>query len=191
MKTTEIKEILPSQFRQGMKKGSPLEAIVNVMAELHIKTDEILADLDRFFAPMRTDESFVPFLAQWVDLDWIYRINGKNFGPDQTLISTDHVRKLISLAWYLSKWRGSAKGLILFLETATGIGGFSINESPLDTDGRILPFHMEITVPGSAASKRHLIERIIDNEKPAYVTYTLVIADGQPSITPHASMDES
>lgn len=187
MKTTEIKKILPSQFRQGMKKGSPLDAIVNVMANLHIKTEETLADLDRFFAPIRTDESFVPFLAQWVDLDWVYRINGTNSGPDRALISTDNVRELISLAWYLSKWRGSAKGLILFLETATGIDGFSVNDTPSDEDGRIIPFHMEITVPGSAASKRNLIERIIDNEKPAYVTYTLVITDGPP----HEFMDES
>lgn len=173
MNQNDIKKILPGMFRQAAVKGSPLDAVLSVMELLHEKTEGILQNLDAVFDPLRTDDRFVPFLSTWVDLDWIFKSEGSETDFDLNAIGTDPFRTLVSLAWYLSKWRGSAKGLILFLETATGVEGFSIHENIKDENGRAIPFHIEISVPDAAADKRHLIERIIENEKPAYVTYTL------------------
>jgi len=174
MNQNDIKKILPGMFRQAAVKGSPLDAVFSVMEALHEKTEATLQNLDAVFDPLRTDDRFVPFLSTWVDLDWICKSGGAaDTEFEKTALETDRFRTLIALAWYLSKWRGSAKGLILFLETATGVEGFSIHENIKDENGRAIPFHIEIAVPDAAADKRHLIERIIENEKPAYVTYTL------------------
>lgn len=177
MKQEEIKKLLPDMFMQTATKGNPLTAILDVMEMLHTKTEHTLEHLDAVFDPMRTDEQFVPFLSGWVDMDWLFKSHEINAGYKQTTISTDHLRKLISLAWYLSKWRGSARGLKLFLETATGVEGFSIDEKIKDENNRLIPYHIDVRIPRLAEDKLHLIERIIENEKPAYVTYNTVIND--------------
>lgn len=174
MKHENIKKILPDMFREAVSRQSPLDAIVGVMEALHQPTETMLREIDAVFDPLRTGEAFVWYLAGWVDLDWIYKQNESDAGGLKAAINTEDFRKLISLAWYLSKWRGTAEGLKLFLETATDVDGFAINENPQDNNGRVIPFHVEITVPDAAADRLHLVERIIENEKPAYVTYTMI-----------------
>jgi phage tail-like protein len=165
-----IKTLLPSMFRQAAGIGSPLSSIFGVMEGLHETTEDILGSLHAVFDPLRTPEQFVPFLAKWVDLDWI---TGEGSFP----MDTGRFRELIAIAWYLSQWRGSARGLLLFLETATGVQGFSIRENLTDGKGKVIPFHIEVAVPAEASPQLHLIERIIENEKPAYVTYAVSIID--------------
>ncbi|MFW6052992.1 MAG: phage tail protein [Desulfosalsimonas sp.] len=177
MKHEEIKKILPGMFREAVSTQNPLDAIVGVMETLHHNTEAMLEEIDSVFDPIRTNKDFVWYLAGWVDLDWIYSQDGKNTGSLKSAIQIENFRNLISLAWYLSKWRGTATGLKLFLETATGVEGFEINENPEDDKGGIMPFHIEITVPEAAEQKRHLVKRIIENEKPAYVTYTMVLKE--------------
>jgi hypothetical protein len=80
---------------------------------------------------------------------------------------------LLAAAAYLSQWRGTARGLILFLEIATGTRGFEISEQIAGPDGRPQPFHIRIRAPEAVRLHRVLIERIIESEKPAYVTYEL------------------
>src|SRR4029453_15361645 len=41
----------------------------------------------------------------------------------------------------------------------------------MGSDGRPRPFHLRVRVPKAAESHQHLIRRIIDVEKPAYVNY--------------------
>ena len=177
MKQEAIKLLMPAMFRLAAGKNTPLDAVFSVMEALHDQTETTLRKIDAVFDPLRTNERFVPYLAGWVDLDWVVRGDETAAGYGQSAIPTEHFRKLVSLAWYLSKWRGTAAGLKLFLETATGVEGFSIDERPIDNQGRIIPFHIEITVPEAAADRRHLVERIIENEKPAYVTYRIVNGD--------------
>jgi phage tail-like protein len=173
MKRDDITAILPSMFRSAAGNGSPLSAILDTMEALHVRTETLLANLDAVFDPMETDDAMVPFLAGWVDLDWLTACPGSGLDTGATA-GRENVRKLISLAWYLSKWRGTARGLKLFLETATGVNGFSISESVADRSGRPLPFHITVSVPPEVMDRRYMIERIIENEKPAYVTYTIV-----------------
>ena len=51
-----------------------------------------------------------------------------------------------------------------------------IHEEVLDTNGRPRPFHVRIVAPAAALPHRALVERIIESEKPAHVTYDLEFA---------------
>jgi hypothetical protein len=84
------------------------------------------------------------------------------------------LRELIANAPLLSKWRGTSYGLQLFLEVATGMRGFEINETVRGTNGLPRPFHIRVLALPEAEVYRVLIERIIRLEKPAHVTYELV-----------------
>ncbi len=60
-----------------------------------------------------------------------------------------------------------------FLETATGSQGFEIDEQVPGPNGQPRPFHLLIRAPAQAARCATLVERIVEMEKPAYVTYEL------------------
>lgn len=168
MKQKDIKRILPGIFQQTVKDGSPISSFLNVMEYLHADPEKILDNLDSIFDPLRTKDEFVSFLAYWVDLDWIIKT-----GNSEQSIKISNLRQLISHAWYLSKWRGTAKGLLMFLEIATGIKGFEINEQVKNSSQEIIPFHIRIMIPKEAEIMLHTIEKIIEREKPAYVTASI------------------
>ena len=60
-----------------------------------------------------------------------------------------------------------------FLEVATGVAGFVIDEQVLDEEGRARPFHLWVHAPRAAEPYTALVTRIVEQEKPAYVTYDL------------------
>jgi hypothetical protein len=91
-------------------------------------------------------------------------------------IEVGRLRELIAAAAYLSKWRGTSRGLLLFLETATGAAGFKVDEHVPDQQGKARPFHIKVVAPAETASYDSLLRRIITIEKPAYVTYELEFA---------------
>src|SRR5262249_49938521 len=83
------------------------------------------------------------------------------------------LRELVASAAYLSRWRGTRKGLLRFLEVATGLKGFDVDENVAGPDGRVRPLHVRVLAPHAAEPYQALIRRIVDLEKPAYVTYDL------------------
>ena len=153
MKRNDIEHLLPEVFQRTVRPGTPLFGILEVMESLHKPSEEVLANLNKFFNPYWTPERFVPMLASWVDLD---RILMKNFDEPEPLISPELsarlgcIRELIVNAAYLSKWRGTAKGLLLFLETATGIEGYKIDEEVPDINNKSRPFHIKVRAPNAA-----------------------------------------
>jgi phage tail-like protein len=175
MKRNEIEHLLPGVFQRTSQPGNPLLALLAVMEALHTPSEAALDQLDAFFNPYRTPDRFVPYLTRWVDMDRLFGDSARS--ADATLppfpSGTGRLRELIAAAAYLSKWRGTAKGLRLFLETATGLPGYEINGQVSGSDGRPRPFHVAIRAPAQAEPYRVLIERIIEMEKPAYVTYEL------------------
>jgi phage tail-like protein len=176
MKQSEIAALLPEIFRRTLHPQSPLDALLAVMEALLEPSEEVLASLDHYFDPYRTPDWFVPFLAMWVNLGPLLREAPKIFEPEaQPLPSgTSRLRELVALAAYLSQWRGTRHGLQSFLETATGIAGFEINEEVIDQiSGEIRPYHVRIRAPQATERFRPLIEKIIKMEKPTYVTYEL------------------
>ncbi len=177
MKQDEIARLLPDIFRRTLRPGSPLNALLGVMEDLQAPSEEVLSQLGAFFDPYRTPDRFVTFLAGWVDLErlLIESPEERNLTAAEPLPSgIGRLRELVAAAAYLSKWRGTSKGLLRFLETATGVPGFVIDEQVLDQQGQPRAFHIRVRAPQEMAVYRVLIERIIAIEKPAYVTYELL-----------------
>jgi phage tail-like protein len=164
-------------FQRTVRRGTPLSALLEVMESLHEPSVRVLERLDAFFDPRRTPEAFVPFLATWVDLERLFDPRFGDLSASRPPIDTGvgRLRELTAAAASLSKWRGTTRGLLRFLETATGESDFEVVESAPGAEGRPRPFHVVVRAPASCANHRALIERIIDQEKPAYVTYELSI----------------
>jgi phage tail-like protein len=172
MKQTEIEQLLPNVYHRTLVPGGVLDTLLNVMEVLHEPSEEVLTELDAFLDPRRTPDRFVPFLASWVDLDELLSESAASLtGPPTFPTGLGRLRELIATAAFLSKWRGTAKGLLRFLETATGVQGFEVDEHVLGPDGLPIPFHLRILAPEATRPYQVLIERIIVLEKPAYVTY--------------------
>ena len=178
MKRSEIEKLLPTVIRRTIRRDNPSVAILEVMSSLHEPSEALIARLDSIFNPFRTSDSFVTFLARWLDLERIFDGAGAPGSNWRSPISTGLVclRALTASASYLSQWRGTKKGLDHFLEIAIGTQGVIIEEQVIGVDGAPIPFHLRVVAPESTKPHRSLIERIIESEKPAYVTYELVFA---------------
>lgn len=175
MKRREIEQLLPVVFQRTLRSEDALMAILEVMETLHTPSEEVLQQLARYFHPYRTPDHFVPYLASWVDLDRLFTDTpqGAEAAVPQFATGMGRLRELIAAAAFLSKWRGTARGLQRFLDAATGMKGFAIEEQVPKEDGRPRPFHIAIHAPAEARRFQDLIERIISMEKPAYVTHEL------------------
>jgi phage tail-like protein len=181
MKRREIEDLIPWVFRRTLQPGSPLAVLLDIMEALHAPSERVLETLDVALDPRRTGDAFVPYLARWVDLERLLEDESGRIEavPGRPLLPTGlgYLRELVAAAADLSKWRGTAHGLQLFLETATGTKGFELDEQVPGPDGRPRPFHLRVRIPEAAARYRSLIDRIVRMEKPAYVTYELELAE--------------
>ena len=152
-----------------------MQATLDVMEAMHAPSEAVLDNLDATFDPYRTPDDFVAYLATWVDLEALLDIPRGATSSASASLSTGvaRLRELTAAAMTLSQWRGTRKGLQLLLETATGLTGFEIDEHVIGADGGARPFHIRVTAPGQLVKHRTLVERIIELDKPAYVTYEL------------------
>ncbi len=178
MRRDEIATLLPEVIRRTLREGSPLAALLEVMESLHTPSEEILADLPSRFNPLTTSSGMVEYLAGWVDLGWILDEStekGMDRRPGSEPMSSGigRLRELVAASAGLGKELGTRQGIVRFLETATGLTGFSIEETTRDEEGRVVPFHVRIDAPSAALPHRRLIRRIIEMEKPAHVTFEL------------------
>lgn len=180
MKPNEIAHLLPGIFQRTLKPGNPLTALLEVMDGLSAIPEETLEHLEAFFNPYRTPDRFVPFLADWVDLEWLL-VQSPNerqqTGVDPLPSGLGRLRELVAASASLAQMRGTARGMIQFLETATGIPGFRIEENvSYDKEGKPgpKPFHLLVRAPQASLAYQVMIERIVEFEKPVYVTYEIV-----------------
>ena len=181
MKQTDIAQLLPGIFQRTLGDQNPLSALLAVMEALHEPDEDVLDQLDTYFDPYRAPDRFVPYLAGWVDLERLLVESPEE--REQTAAAPlptgmGRLRELIAAAAYLSQWRGTARGLQRFLETATGVHGFEIDESGETAAGRRRAFHIRIRAPKATEPFRVLLDRIIEIEKPAYVTYEIEFIGG-------------
>jgi phage tail-like protein len=153
MKANAIKSLLPAIFEEAVLPGSPLQALLDVMETVHEPCEQVLRRLNSYFDPRRAPEPFCRYLAQWVGVD-------PNHARD-----LGQLRELVARAVELSRLRGTRQGLTLYLETATGIRGFCIEEPEA--------FHLLVRAPSRSLAYAALLRRILECEKPAYVTYEL------------------
>jgi phage tail-like protein len=177
MKKEEIKQLLPAVFQRTAHPNSLLIGLLDVMETLHAPREEILENIDAIFDPRRTSDEFVPFLASWVDLHRLFEDSPADKRQDRfnhpNIIENGRLRELVAKAAFLSQWRGTKKGLLLFLQIATGEEDFAIEEKILDDNNQSIPFHILIRAPEKCLEQKDLIERIVEFEKPVYVTYQL------------------
>ena len=184
MKRTEIERLLPGVIRRTIRTGDPAFTLLEVMESMHAPSEAILEDLDEILDPRRTPDGFVSFLASWVNLERLFEVSRDRGSLQSSFLLTSgrgRLRELIAAAAYLWRWRGTRAGLVSFLETATGIRGFEIEEEVRDRDGSPEPFHILVRIPAEARCHLPLIERIIDLEKPAHVTYGFRIEENRES----------
>ncbi|WP_194410454.1 phage tail protein [Microbacterium cremeum] len=202
MRADRIARLLPDVYRRAIVPGTPLAALVDVMAEQHAPVEQALADLPDYFDPQRAPDHFVPFLAHWVDLArWLDDASGEfDTGPGR-------LRQVVAGAAALSRRRGTARGLREALEWATGVAGVRVEETaPVPTPsphsagalrgasgregpaggvgpagGRGRRFHARVVLPHAASAYEPLVRRIVEQEKPAHVTVEIVFEDATPS----------
>ena len=167
MKRSEIEKLLPTVIRRTIRRDNPSVAILEVMSAPARTFEALIARLDSIFNPFRTPDSFVPFLARWLDLERIFDVAGAPASNaiadlDRAWLSArlDRIRILpFAMAWH-------EKGLDHFLEIAIGTQGVIIEEQVIGEDGAPIPFHLRVIAPDSTKPHRSLIERIVESEKP-------------------------
>jgi phage tail-like protein len=172
MQRDALERLLPTMFQLAARPGSPLDAALHVMADLHEPDEQLLAGIDAVFDPYRAPDAFVPWLTRWVGLEWLVAD-----GSDDASARTDltdafppglgRLRDVVAAGAELAQRRGTDAGLRLFLGTATGLSGFVVTE-PADR-----PFHLVVTAPAEAEPYAAVVRRIIDATKPAYTTAEL------------------
>ncbi|BAY28077.1 phage tail protein [Calothrix sp. NIES-2100] len=147
------------------------------------------ANLDSLTAP----RALLPFLAHWVawPIDPVWDINQQ--------------RHLIRRAIELYRWRGTRKGLRLYLHLYTGLPldehlpqeaekhisitepfsrGFILDSAKLGEDavlGGGQPYHFTVRLRSHSSKSidETLVRRIIEQEKPAFSTYELFILNSE------------
>lgn len=172
MKRAEIQERLPEVFeRTADAPGNPLGTLLELMERMHAPSEAALERLDRYFDARRAPDSFVPFLAWWVDMGWLMfedpTAQGAPLRPYPPGLGC--LREVTATAAGLAKWRGTMRGLVGLLEAATGTSGFRVEEDVRGADGRPLPFRIRVHAPAGAQRHVELIRRIAEHEKPAHV----------------------
>ncbi len=157
MTRDRIEQLLPSVVRRAILPGNALSALTAVAADLFDPAEEAAGALDGYFDPWRCPERFLPLLAAWVDI------------PLPVTTGSRRLRELISVAVGLHQVRGTRRALLAFLEAATGLRGFEIDETVRDAAGRVRPFVVAVRAPEEARAHAPMIERLIESERPAQV----------------------
>jgi hypothetical protein len=182
--------LLPGVFQRTLRPESPLAAVLEAMAALHAPAERAIVAFPDRLDPRRTPHRFVPVLARWVDLDRLFadRARGNSVGADVEPTAASiarlwppglgRLRELIANAAELSRWRGTRRGLLLFLRVATGFDGFEVDDAVPGEDGQPRPFFVRVRAPAAAQKYEDLIERIIRSERPAHVKHELVFGAG-------------
>ena len=171
MKRDEITALLPAVFQRTIRTGTPIAGLLEVMEAHHAPAEEVIETLDGYFDPRRCPDRFVPYLTRWVGLDWLLGAvapAGADRPAPELRFSNGLgcLRELVAAAATLTSFRGTARGLIDFLEIATNLTGFRIEQGPQ-------PFHFRVICPARAARYRAMLENIIKVEKPAFATFEL------------------
>jgi phage tail-like protein len=167
MRSTAIERLLPAVYQRGAGPGTVLGALLDVMAGLHEPDEARLERIDDMFAPYRTPDAFVAFLARWVALDASLYGDGTTQPP----IPIGRLRDLVASGAALAQWRGTVEGLTALLQTALGMPGIAVEEP----DDR--PFHFVVRLPAAASDRIGLVKRIVDAEKPAATTCEIRISE--------------
>jgi phage tail-like protein len=179
-------QFLPAVYREVDFIGR----LLKIFEQSFEPTVNTLQTLWAYLDPLTAPQTLLPFLAQWVG--W----------QNETTWTVEQQRSLIRRAMEIYRWRGTKRGLQLYLHLYTGLPlrdptrspqqqpiqinsaiqhGFILGESnlgPTAVLGGGRPFHFNVTLRPDTGQflDETLVRSIIDQEKPAVCTYDLEIA---------------
>jgi phage tail-like protein len=188
-------DFLPELYREVDFIGRVLSLFEQAFEPTVQTLDLLWAYLDPLTAP----EGLLSFLASWV---------GWKLDPR---LSIERQRHLIGQAIQLYSWRGTRRGLRLYLNLYTNLPldedrpekekrisiqevftqGFVLGETQLGEDAIVgggKPYHFIVRLrpgPGDRLDEA-LVRQIIEQEKPAFCTYELYIEPSSDRATPDA-----
>lgn len=185
---SEYMQFLPILYREIEYIGRFLKIFEQAFQPVINSFNVMWANLDPLTAP----RALLPFLAHWVA--W----------PVDSIWNLNQQRRLIRRAIELYRWRGTRKGLRLYLHLYTGLPlddhlpseddkhisitepfgqSFILAEGKLGTavlaGGRPFHFVVRLRVEPSIRIHEELVRQIIEQEKPAYCTYELLIEENE------------
>jgi phage tail-like protein len=172
--------LLPAVFQRTLQDPTRppdrmLLALLEVMTGLQNPDLEVLAELDTYFDRYQAPEAFVPLLASWLDLDWLFIRQPERLDAaaarEISPLEIGRLRELVAGATRFIRLRGTAAGLLDFMETATGVAGLAVDEH---VPGR--SFHLRLWVPGPGEPWRATLAHMLQVLKPAYSTAELFTA---------------
>jgi phage tail-like protein len=164
---------LPEVFRVAIDSSPPLAALVAAADGMQSPVTAILDTLDRIVDPARTPEQLIAYLSSWVDLDWLTVPDAQIVSRPALAGGSAPLRDLILESADLAARRGTPAGLVRFLELATGVRGYRVEDVP----GQ---FHVLVHLPAAAVPQEATVERIVQALKPAHVTAEVVPAQLPP-----------
>ncbi len=148
-------------YLPGIYADDPfIDGLLRIVESFWSPLDRQIDQLHAYFDPRLTPAELLPWLGTWVDL-----VLDEN-------LSIPRRRALIRHAADLYRRRGTADALRDFLAICTGVVPEIAENSRTDQ-----PFHFTVTlrVPNPETVDRGRVARIIDEEKPAHTTYTLLV----------------
>ncbi len=167
MARTSLLDCLPQVFQTGATEGGPLRALIAAADDMLDPVAAVLDGLDAVIDPFRSPEPLAAMLAWWVDLGWLTLPDADEVVRSALPGASGPLRDLVAASADLSARRGTAAGMIRFLEIATRTSGFRVEVVP----GQ---FHVRVHVPEAAVSQLDAVSRIVERMKPAHVTAELV-----------------
>lgn len=179
MERRRILRYLPENYQlAAADERGVLWAMLGVMQGFHAPVHRIVRAIDAYVDPHRAPDPFVLMQASWLGLDRYFQWSGGSVGLGEARFpsGTDRLRLLIAEFPQLVRSRGTRRSLTRFLELATGVSGFLVEDGA--QGGR--PFHLIVHVPEAADPLLGLVDAIVAGERPAHATYELRSIDSDP-----------
>ena len=183
MDRARIARYLPENYQlAAADERGALSAILAVMEGMHAPAERVLRSLDSFVDPYRASDPFVLMQASWLGLDRYFEWSGGSVGVGDARFAAgnDRLRLLIAELPSLVRSRGTRLALTRFLEVATGVPGFVIEDA--NDFGTTRTFHLIVHVPKDAVPLIDLVRRIVAGERPAHATYEIRLPEAEIAV---------
>jgi phage tail-like protein len=176
MERRRILRYLPENYQlAAVDERGVMSAMLGIMEAMHAPVDRVLRSIDSFFDPFRAPDAFVLMQASWLGLDRYFDWSGgvPGVGDARYPAGTDQLRLLIAEFPQLVRSRGTHRSLSRFLEVATGVRGFLVEDGKSADEA----FHVVVDCPAEATPLEDLVKRIVAGERPAHATWEVRMTD--------------
>jgi phage tail-like protein len=161
---------LPRVIRDTLRDGSPIAAVVDVMAEALQDRAALIDAAANRFDPATAEAEDLCWLAGWFGWGWIFtdpQDPRRKLPVSQAFPPGLERLRAVLVAWpELHARRGTADGLRSLLCTATGLARIDVRHDPARQ-------HMEVTVDGLSPSHLAWFRRLVAAERPAHMTWCI------------------